>query len=168
MNPDESRESCIGCGAFVPAVDGPTHRYLEAAPGCWQLYGEVLSREYEDRAYWPSHRLTVDTYAVQHPGRPSPQSIRSVAVHLISLHLVLEREASPDRALRAIRAAVSGPDHFRWLEPPASMGPVTVVDAHAAVDAADHARRVRAWAESAWAAWSGHHEAVRAWVPRDA
>lgn len=59
---------CIGCGALVPQVDGPTHRYMGSSPGCWHVYGEVLSREYSDRSFGALHRLTVDSYAVQHPG----------------------------------------------------------------------------------------------------
>jgi hypothetical protein len=47
--------------------------------------------EYGPLDYPDVHRLTVDTYAVQHPGRPTPQTIQSVTVHLISLSCVLER-----------------------------------------------------------------------------
>ncbi len=168
MKASISKVICIGCGAAVPAIDGPTHRYMESSPGCWQLYGEVLAREYSDRTFWASHRLTVDTYAVQHPGRPSPQSIQSVAVHLISLLLVLEQEATPEHALRAIRAAATVSERFTWLPPPSSMGSVTVANVHGARNALDHAKHVRAWAEAAWASWSHHHQTIRSWVPEGA
>ena len=82
---------CAGCGAIVPNTDGPTHRYIGASPGCWQRYGQLLAREYGEYAYPDEHRLTVDAYAVQHPGVPGKQSSQSVAVHLMSLCLVLER-----------------------------------------------------------------------------
>ena len=78
----ESRIPCIGCGALVPQQDGPTHRYMESSPGCWAIYCEVLAQEYSDIAFATAHRLTVDAYAVQHPGTPSPQSIQSIGVHL--------------------------------------------------------------------------------------
>lgn len=94
---------CFSCGALVPQTAGPTHRYMESSPGCWSVYGEVLVREYTDALYASLHRLTVDAYAVQHPGRPSPQSIQSVAVHLISLCLILDRGGAP-----AARARVGG------------------------------------------------------------
>lgn len=150
----------------MPEIAGPTHRYLEASPGCWKLYGEVLSLEYGDRTYWGSHRLTVDTYAVQHPGRPSAQSVRSVAIHLISLCLVLERDATPEYALRVIRAATAASEGLRWLDPPSSLGETTVADVHGAADAADHGRRVRMWADAAWSAWAAHHRTIRAWIPK--
>ena len=73
---------------------------MESSPSCWAAYGEVLAREYNDPAFMAAHRLTVDAYAVQHPGRPSPQSIQSVALHLISLCLVLEQELYHRAAIR--------------------------------------------------------------------
>jgi hypothetical protein len=97
----EATEPCPGCGALVPDTDGPTHPYIGASPGCWAIYGEVLAREYREYAYPPVHRLTVD--AAQHPGVPSRGSIRSVALHLISLYLILERGYEPERATAAIR-----------------------------------------------------------------
>lgn len=156
--------ACIGCGAVVPTIDGPTHRYMESSPGCWQLYGEVLAHEYSDQGFWASHRLTVDSYAVQHPGRPSPQTIQSVAVHLISLSLMLEQAVTPEYALRAIRSAVAISERFKWLAPPASLGKVTVANVRGARDADEHAERVQAWANAAWSAWSPHHQVIRSWV----
>ena len=155
---------CPGCGALVPDIDGPTHRYLGASPGCWAVYGEVLEKEYGDYRYWPVHRLTVDAYAVQHPGKPSPQTIQSVAVHLISLYLVLEEARSLDEAMEAMQQATTRKQHFAWLEPPASLGEVTVVYVRDAKNPAEHTERVREWASSTWEAWSPHHEVVRRWA----
>ena len=156
---------CIGCGGLVPRMEGPTHRYLESSPGCWHVYGEVLSREYTDPAFAALHRLTVDSYAVQHPGRPSPQSIQSVCVHLMSLCLVLERGVDVGYATRAMQAAVREKNRFVWLTPPPSLGAVTVVDVAAASTPAQHNPKVRIWAESAWSAWAEHHATVRGWLP---
>lgn len=33
--------ACVGCRGMVPDVEGPTHPYMQASPGCWQLYGEL-------------------------------------------------------------------------------------------------------------------------------
>ena len=158
--------NCMGCGGAFADIEGPTHRYLESSPGCWAVFGEVLAREYSDPAYLRVHRLTVDTYAVQHPGRPSAQSIQSVAVHLISLCLVLERGVEMTSATAAIQAAVAHKESYIWLAPPSSLGSITVADIHRAQDAAEHEKLVRAWAASAWSAWSPHHATVREWLPR--
>jgi hypothetical protein len=156
---------CIGCGGLVPQMDGPTHRYMESSPGCWHLYGEVLAREYGDRAFAAVHRLTVDAYAVQHPGRPSPQAIQSVCVHLLSLCLVLERGLAANYATRVMGEATRAKGRFFWLTPPALLGRVTVADVAAAAAPHEHEERVRAWAEAAWSAWAEHHATVRSWVP---
>ena len=138
---------------------------MESSPACWSAYSEVLAREYGDQGLFQRvHRLTVDSYAVQHPGRPSPQSIQSVAAHLISLCAVLENGASNEWATRLIREAVRIKGRFTWLQPPASMGPITVADVRGAVGSGEHEGMVREWASSAWRAWSPHHETVRQWV----
>ena len=67
-------KACFSCGAQVPDVEGPTHRYMLSSPGCWAVFGEVLAREYSNALYMKNHRLTVDAYAVQHPGKPSRQA----------------------------------------------------------------------------------------------
>lgn len=164
MESDAAKVQCIGCGGLVAEVEGPVHRYLEASPGCWRVYGEVLAREYSDLAFWAVHRLTVDSYAVQHPGQRSPQTIQSVCVHLLSLYLVLERGADPEFVTRAMQAMVRQKDRFAWLTPPSSRGRITVADITAASTPAEHGQRVRAWAESAWSAWAPHHEIVRGWA----
>ena len=156
---------CIGCGGLVPRMEGPTHRYMESSPGCWHLYGQVLAREYADLDLAEVHRLTVDAYAVQHPGRPSPQAIQSVCVHLLSLCLVLERGLAASYARRVMDQATRPKGRFSWLTPPASLGEVTVADFVEASALLEHKARVRAWAESAWAAWAGHHATVRRWLP---
>ncbi len=158
---------CIGCGALVPEIEGPTHRYLGASPGCWAVYGEVLEREYGDYLrYAPVHRLTVDAYAAQHPGVPSPQSIQSVAVHLILLHLVLEHGLRPERANAAMQWTVSRSKDFVWLDPPVSPGKITILDVRDAKDPTEHIERVREWARSVWEAWAPHHDMVRRWADR--
>jgi hypothetical protein len=160
--------SCPGCGGLFPEMEGPTHRYMESSPGCWALYGEVLAREYNNpAAYAQTHRLTGDAYAVQHPGRPSPQSVQSVAGHLIRLCLLLECGLEPRRANDAMLNAIRSKKQFVWLEPPATRGAITVADVHRATTPEEHVARVRDWAQSAWQAWSPHHAQIRAWLPRE-
>lgn len=155
---------CVGCGALFPEGDGPVHRYMDSSPGCWAAFGEVLAREYGDPVYGKVHRLTVDAYAAQHSGRESPQTVQSVAVHLISLSLVLERGVDARRATSAIRAAASRKGAFRWLPPPSPPGDLTVADVVRARNAGEHVAAVEAWARTVWLAWSCHHDTVRAWT----
>jgi hypothetical protein len=159
-----SRTRCIGCGGNVPEMEGPTHRYLESSPGCWQIFGRVLALEYSDPSFGRLHRLTVDSYAVQHPGRPSPQTVQSQWLHLISLCVVVERGLAGGYATRVMGAAARAKRHFAWLTPPQSLGEITVVDVVDAATVAEHEKRVRTWAESAWSAWAAHHGTVRGWI----
>lgn len=159
-------QRCFGCQGLFPAVDGPTHAYMLSSPGCWAAYGRVLARHYEDRAYAGVHRLCVDTYAVQHPGVPGPQSIQSVGVHLVRLCRFIEQGLAPDRANDVMLAAshAQAKARYHWLEPPASPGALTIADLEAAHDIEPHMRIARDWAAQVWAAWSAHHDTVRTWA----
>lgn len=158
-------QRCPGCGATTPAVDGPTHPYLGASAGCLAAAGEVLAREYEDYArYAPVHRLGVSAYPAQHPGVPSPRATASVGVHLIRLHLLLERGLRPENANAAIVWASRRKGDFVWLDPPSSLGDLTVLHVRDSRDPEEHIRRVGEWARSVWGAWSPHHETIRRWA----
>ena len=159
------RTACVGCGVELDEHVGPVHRYMESSPACWALYGEVLAREYSDAAYGEVHRLTVDAYAVQHPGRPSPQAIQSVAVHLMSLCMILELGKSSAFATAALGALASQKGTYVWLEPPMVRGALSVAHVHAAGSLSAHIEAVHAWARCAWEQWSEHWDTVRSWLP---
>ena len=159
--------SCPGCGQVLPAREGPTHPYLGSSPACWALYGEVLACECSEPAYFGVHQVTVDTYAVQHPGVPDRRSIRSVALHLMTLCLVLEDGADPSQGPKLHKRIAARRPAFRWLEPPQANGRITVADVNRAATAAEHERLVKAWAHDLWTAWKPHHATVRQWIDRD-
>jgi hypothetical protein len=157
---------CPGCKGQFPDIEGPTHAYIGASPGCWAVYGNVLEKEYGTYRYPDVHRLTVDAYAAQHPGTPSRQSIQSVAVHLVSLFLVLERGLNARMATAAIAKALVHREQFVWLTPPASLGALTVLDVIHAEDFDAHRRTVELWACSVWAAWGAHRQTILNWADR--
>lgn len=159
------RIPCLDCRASVPDTDGPTHRYIGASPGCWALYGEVLTRDPGPEGNPPEHRLIVDAYAAQHPGSESLSAIRSVAGHLIVLHLVIERALPPSRITDTIRRYAERPE-YRWLPPPADLGSRTIVDVHAARGRERPAEACTEWAIAVWEAWAEHHETIRTWAAR--
>lgn len=159
--------ACPGCGLVLPAspteADGPTHPYVLSSAACWAACGAALARAYEDPVRREVLQVQVDAYAVQHPGAPGRRSAQSVALHLLTLCLVLERGADPREGPRLHRAMAQRPV-WPWLEPPADRGAHTVADVLVAPDAVAHVERVRAWGASAWAAWEPHHATVRSWV----
>ena len=159
-----SLEQCMWCGAWLSAIQGPTHPYMESTPGCWAAFGRVLDREYSEPGLLEVHRLTVDAYAVQHPGQPERRSIQSVAVHLVRLCLALEYGLSAERANAAMLHAARHRHPYHWLQPPASLGPMTASDIDQAASTEEHRRLVRQWAGQMWNRWSAHHDTVRRWA----
>ena len=169
-------ERCVGCGAEVRAIDGPTHRYMTAAPACWQRYGELLSVLYVQPTDQPKYQaaliMCVDTYAVQHPGTPNPQAIQSVGVHLLNLYGYLVRGRPvriPQKTLSESAFHSIAPPSSRaayWLEPPSFASTLTVFEMPISGTSDAMATAARAWAESAWAAWSAHHEQIAEWYAK--
>ena len=155
-------ESCVGCGAVVEKIDGPVHRYMMSAPGCWERYGELLGTLAIDPAAGATRVLCVDAYATQHPGSPNPQAIQSVAIHLLNMYgyLVQHRQVGiPQKSV-----TMHGHDgEFHWLEPPSFAQSRTVFDVPFDAPGDTIAKAARAWAESVWAAWSRHHAQIAAW-----
>ena len=154
---------CPGCGVVLPAFDGPAHAYIGASPACWARFGELLAREFQEPEWFRPHQITVDAYAAQHPGEPGRRSIQSVALHLITLGMVLERDLDPADAPALHRRMAHRPE-FTWLEPPSMEGRLNVIDALRARSPDEHERRVRAWGADVWEAWSPHHDRVWEWL----
>ncbi len=154
-------ERCVGCGAEFEKIEGPTHRYMTSAPGCWERYGELLGVMAIDPALIPARIMAVDAYAAQHPGTPNPQAIQSVGVHLLNFYdyLVRGRPAQPPRF-----AGHKGA--FVWLEPPSFEKSLTVRDMPIAGSREEINAAARAWAESVWNAWSARHAQIAAWYAK--
>lgn len=163
---------CVGCSGIVPEVTGPTHPYMQASPGCWQVYGNLCARTYTDPGPAALHWHQVDCYAVQHPGgaQHDRRQRQSVAIHLTSLCLLQEHGQPPAQTARR-RGRLSqlvlprlGRTDWPYLAPPAQLGPVTVVDVHATSSHEQYAAGLQQWTSTAWAAWSAHHDIVRSWA----
>ena len=165
-------ESCPGCGATLPRVIGPTHRYIGASPACWAIYTALSNAGEPPIAPTPARALIVDAYAAQHPGTPSPQAIQSVAVHLLALYGVFVRGVDPGTALWIRRRALrehNGRKHgrFQWLTPPDFAGSLTVADIAQAPTPPARAELAGRYVEEVWACWSESHVAtIAAWYDR--
>jgi hypothetical protein len=160
-NHDQQR--CPGCGGFFEVIEGPTHRYMISSPACWDRYSQILAREYSEPALIPTHRLSVDTYAVQHPGDGSRQAIQSVGLHLARLMLQLDRPLPPAETNDVMLGLGKHKASLPALPPPNSYA-MTVLDIPLGCTAEDHVSAVRAWALTTWTAWSAHHLVIKHWV----
>lgn len=158
-------EACPACGGiFAPVAGGVTHAYMASSPGCWATYGTILAREYSDPALFARcHRLTVDAYAVQHPGDPGERRARqSFWIHGASLWMVLRLGRPHAEATAALKALANGD----FPEPPVpSAFAVTCADV-AAGSVAEHEMLVKSWAEAALAGCPAAHDAFAAMARR--
>jgi len=152
---------CYGCGSLVENITGSPHKYIGATQGCWNLYTQVLAKEYGEYGYpQPAHRLTVDTYSIQHPGKPGRQSIQSVNLHLISLYAILIKGFDGKGATRLIGNILAKQPAFEWLEPPTPNGLKTVRYVLEAKDKKEHEKLVRQWAEDVFGCWYSKYQQV--------
>lgn len=145
---------CPGCGLAMPFRDAVGYDgYFNTSPECWAVFTEVLGAEFGNAPLFGQvHQLTVDTYAVQHPGGDHPD--KSIFIHLAGLHLVLDRSFTPMRVPALLRELVRTVREWPHFEPPAHLGPLTVLDVALAESATAHAEVVREWAGAVWGAWA--------------
>lgn len=155
---------CPGCGVVLPEYDGPTHPYIGASAACWALYGELLAQEYADLGYPECHRLTIDAYAAQHPGKREGRTIRSVGTHLCGLYLVIERGLDGPAATALKNRILATEPRFVWLRPPPQDAGVTVQDVVESRADIQHCDAIETWARSVWHNWELHHPTVAGWV----
>ncbi len=153
-------ECCVWCGLKTEKSAGAVHRYLESSPGCWAKYGELLAREYENYEYMSVHELTVDAYALQHPGKESPQTIGSIYIHLASLYsyFMFGRRISELSSIR--KKMTRYKDTFVWLTPPEDLKAITVADILESKTAVQHCANVKKWAEYLFETWGIHHSKI--------
>lgn len=154
MTPVERPDPCPDCGA--ENTGDPN--------SCNRLFEEVMEREFSHPEIFHVHRLTVDCYSLQHPDRYM-KSAKSAAAHLTGMCWAMERGGGPEVS-QALSRWLDGTPDLPTLTPPPPLhrGALTIRHLHSAPDSAEHVRRVREWAESAWEAWEVHHEQARSWV----
>jgi len=103
----------------------------------------------------------VDSYAVQHAANRDRRNRQSVAVHLMSLCASLE-QGIPGTRLRQMIGTWTHRE-YPLLAPTPDAYPLTVRNL---ADAAEQDRPalVSDMATATWAAWSVHHDQIRAWL----
>ena len=164
-------ETCEGCGAVLSAQSGPTHRYMASSSSCWATFSG-LADGHRPLAGAAFDALVVDVYAAQHPGLPSPQTINSVAIHLMVLCGVLEHGFRPDQALwlrqRPGRPSlVPKHERFHWLTPPSFHPTLTVADVSRGQTPDLRSALTEQWIREVWAIWAAaHRPQVESWFGR--
>jgi len=154
---------CPGCGSRLPAVEGPMHAYMTSSPACWAAFNAVMAREYSDPGLLAVHRLSVDAWAVQHPGDGSRRAIQSVGLHLARLMMQIEQGLEGEAANTAMLGFAARKAELPAL-PPRAVYAVTAADVVDAVEPDEHRAAVRRWAEATWGDWADQHGFIRRWA----
>lgn len=155
---------CSGCGAKLRAIDGPVHAYMTSSPACYEAFTELLAAEYINPALLQTHRLTVDTYAVQHPGDSKDRRcIQSVGLHLSRLYVQLAHPMPPKETNAVMLDFSHHKSSLIALKPPTRFC-ITVADVAPFSGGTEHPKKVREWATKTWEDWSEHHEYIKSWV----
>lgn len=159
---------CPGCGAHLQPVDGPVHAYMASSPACFGAFNLVIAAEYSDPALMAAHRLSVDAYAVQHPGSAEDRRcVQSVGLHLARLGVQLDSFMRP-KDINDLMVRFSGHKaSLVWLDPPSTFRK-TIADVVEFTGSKRHEGAVRDWALSTWQDWSAHHDTIRQWVAEHA
>ncbi|MCG8526522.1 MAG: DUF5946 family protein [Opitutales bacterium] len=157
---------CSGCLLESNPTHGPTHAYLESSPECWRQYGEILAKEYEDSRYMKVHSLTVDSYALQHSGKKSNQTIQSANIHLASLFAYFKLGVQLESLLQIKKEITVFKHQFDWLVPPANMSRITVSDVLKCESPEEHAKVVNEWAYYIFQSWKSHHGKVASYIKK--
>lgn len=155
---------CFACGAKSMNIEGECHKYMLSSPGCWEMFNEVLEREYSDIRYWRGHQFTVDAYACQHVGKKEDKrAVNSVNIHLASLYMMFEMDIRKDEA-PIVRSKFSqfykGKNILAWLEPPSTFGQPTIFEIWDNEKVEFHYELVEAWARSVWESWVHQHKTI--------
>jgi hypothetical protein len=145
---------------------------MTASPGCWRLYGELMADAHVNPTVPALQALSVDCYAVQHPGGAADdrRQRHSVAVHLIALCLHVDAGRPPQHVAglrgRISKSALPRLKLVDWpyLAPPTEHASVTVADVRRAADTDVYPDVLEAWTRAAWTAWAAHHDTVRVWA----
>ena len=146
-------EACGSCGLAVAG----------GSEGCQRVFESIGLREYEDMRFARYHRIVVDVYAMQHPGRYG-RSAKSFAAHLTGLCAWVEREADAQSINAAVQRWLSGPSPVEKPPLPGSYGAVTIGSLVPADEPVRYGEVLRTWARTTWDAYAPLHATARAWI----
>lgn len=147
---------CQFCGAAVAC----------GVEQCLDLFASLSALLRAERAYAEVHLFSVDAHALQHP---EIHGTLNNHVHLLSLCLMLERQASSAMGTRkpAVEKFLALGRQWPSLDPPPAgrRGSLTVADVVAA-PAEQRPALARLWAGQVWEAWAAHQPWARRTLDR--
>lgn len=135
---------------------------LESPEKCKALFETIIAKEFSDYRYARVHRLTVDTYSLQHPD-PYMISAKSFAAHLTGICCVM-KHGNDRQLLKTLQRWLNGK---RELQKPALLehvGGLTISHVENASDEVEHQKLVQEWAADVWQAYATYHDLAERWI----
>ncbi len=129
---------------------------------CKEIFDIIIAREFSDFRYAKFHRLTVDTYSLQHPDSYMI-SAKSFAAHLTGMCCAIEYD-NDRNLLRILQQWLNGKKQLEKPKLLDNVGSMTISHVVSAGDGAEHAKLVKEWAENVWDAYALYHNLAREWI----
>ncbi len=129
---------------------------------CQEMFDTILAAEFSDFRYGKVHRLTVDTYSLQHPDiyMISPKSF---AAHLTGMCCAMEYGNAPD-LLKLLQQWLNGKKALEKPKMIENLGSLTIAHMANAEDGPEHTRLVNEWAVDVWQAYDVYHSLAKDWI----
>lgn len=129
---------------------------------CKEMFDEILAKEFSDFNYGRVHRLTVDSYSLQHPD-PYMVSAKSFAAHLTGMCCTMMYD-NDQQLMRLLQRWLNGnrvlikPDLLEGL------GSLNISHIMDSKDGPHHQSLVREWAAKVWEAYTPYHDLAQEWI----
>jgi hypothetical protein len=137
---------------------------LESPQECKEFFDGTLVKEFSDIHFVSVHRLTVDTYSLQHPEQYMV-SVKSFAAHLTGMCCAMEY-GNDSELLRTLQQWLNGKAQLQKPDLIRNVGNLKITHIVKAKDGKDHAMLVQEWARDVWDAYGVYHPLVREWVEK--
>lgn len=161
---DAATLRCPGCGVAVRRTEVGRAPGGPAAAECVEAFRALLAASYQDASRRSHHQLLVDAYTAQHGGGASRVEAQSVAVCLMTLLLMVERDEDPASGPELHRRMAESGTAFETLAPPRFDGSGPTAAAVLAATDAEYPGALRRWAVEVWSAWTPQREVVLGWL----
>ncbi len=160
--------SCFSCGTKSLNIEGESHDYMLASSGCYEMFNEILEKEYSNFTYAKAHHYTVDAYATQHPGKATnSKAVNSVGIHLVSLYFLFEKRMSLTLAADLKMEFAQFNKTYNIITPlekPARFEGITIHDIWDNENPEKHFELCEKWARNAWTSWKDQHQIIDDWA----
>lgn len=152
---------CPGCKQIYQSSKTIPHSCVNASGGCWDIYLQILAKEFSDPAWFKVHPLTVSAFFAQHPGK-TPKQTRLLCMHLATLYLVLDKNISCNDVPKL--QSILAKSQALQLAVPGFLGSITVQDVLSAQTFVEHEALVLEWSQQVWNAWP--KQQIKSWTDK--